>query len=93
MTFIIPISKGRSFISVLARLVLDVVSYFIWKERNSRLLKKNSMSPDQLVGTICSTIRLKLVTFHFKNVVAGSRSLLAQWKVPDITITHDGSTG
>nr|GFA87868.1 reverse transcriptase domain, reverse transcriptase zinc-binding domain protein [Tanacetum cinerariifolium] len=45
-TFITPISKGKTVVSILSRLVLAATSYYIWLERNGRLFKKKTSSPD-----------------------------------------------
>ncbi|GJU72741.1 hypothetical protein Tco_1264146 [Tanacetum coccineum] len=90
-TFINPISKGKMVVSILSRLVLADTSYYIWMERNGRLFKKKTSSPDQIVDVIISMVRLKLVTFKFKKMSTRSRMLLDQWKIPSSCIDHDGS--
>ncbi|GJX52394.1 hypothetical protein Tco_0280763 [Tanacetum coccineum] len=92
LAFLIPISKGRSVVSIIARVVFAAMAYFLWKERNSRLFSKKILSIDNLVESICSTVRLKLVTFKFK-ISSTSRMLLDLWKVPKKCIDHDGSAG
>ncbi|GKE45455.1 hypothetical protein Tco_1472739 [Tanacetum coccineum] len=91
-TFIIPISKGKTAVSILSRLVLTATSYYIWLERNERLFKKKTSSPDQIVDVIISMVRLKLVTFKFKKISTRSRLLLDQWKIPSYCILHDRSS-
>ncbi|GJR59888.1 putative gag-pol polyprotein [Tanacetum coccineum] len=93
LAFLIPISKGRSVVSIIARVVVAATAYFLWKERNSRLFSKKILSIDNLVESICSTVRLKLVTFKFKKISSTSRLLLDLWKVPKKCIDHDGSAG
>ncbi|GJU11842.1 hypothetical protein Tco_1134238 [Tanacetum coccineum] len=93
LAFLIPISKGRSVVSIIARVVVATTAYFLWKERNSRLFSKKILSIDNLVESICSTVRLKLVTFKFKKISSTSRLLLDLWKVPKKCIDHDGSAG
>ncbi|GKC83225.1 reverse transcriptase domain, reverse transcriptase zinc-binding domain protein [Tanacetum coccineum] len=90
--FIVPISKGKTVVSILSRIVVAATSYHIWLERNSRLFKKKVSSPDQIVQVILSMVRLKLVTFKFKKMSTGSRLLLDQWKIPSYCIVHDRST-
>nr|GEV26233.1 reverse transcriptase domain, reverse transcriptase zinc-binding domain protein [Tanacetum cinerariifolium] len=68
IAFIIPISKGKMIISILSRIVVATTSYYIWLERNGRLFKKKTSSPDQIVQVILSMVRLKLVNFKFKNM-------------------------
>nr|GEW46326.1 retrovirus-related Pol polyprotein from transposon TNT 1-94 [Tanacetum cinerariifolium] len=67
-TFITTISKGKTAINILSRLVLAATSYYIWLERNGRLFKKKTSSLDQIVDVIISMVRLKLVTFKFKKI-------------------------
>nr|GEV75737.1 zinc knuckle CX2CX4HX4C [Tanacetum cinerariifolium] len=74
MTFIVPISKGKT--SILSRIVVVASSYYIWLELNGRLFKKRTSSPDQIVQVILSIERLKLVTFKFKKMSTRSRLLL-----------------
>ncbi|GJR01198.1 retrovirus-related pol polyprotein from transposon TNT 1-94 [Tanacetum coccineum] len=90
-TFVNLISKGKTAISILFRLVFAATSYYIWLERNGRLFKKTS-SPDQIVDVIISMVRLKLVTFKFKKMSTRSRLLLDQWKISSYCIVHDGSS-
>ncbi|GJR25730.1 reverse transcriptase domain, reverse transcriptase zinc-binding domain protein [Tanacetum coccineum] len=93
LAFLIPISKGRSVVSIIARVVVAATTYFLWMERNSRLFTKKILSVDKLVQSICSTVRLKLVTFRFKKISPTSRKLLDMWKVPKQCIVHNGSAG
>ncbi|GJY47405.1 putative RNA-directed DNA polymerase [Tanacetum coccineum] len=93
LAFLIPISKGRSVLSIIARIVLDATAYFLWMERNSRLFKKKFLTADKLVQAICSTVRLKLITFKFKKIATRSQLLLDRWKPPKKCIFHDGSAG
>ncbi|GJX90326.1 zinc knuckle CX2CX4HX4C containing protein [Tanacetum coccineum] len=78
LVFIIPISKGRTVVSILSRIVVADTSYYLWQERNGRLFKKKTSSPYQIVQIILSMVRLKLVTFKFKKMSSRSRSLLDQ---------------
>ncbi|GJR45040.1 sodium/hydrogen exchanger 6 [Tanacetum coccineum] len=91
-TFINPIFKGKTTVSILSRLVLADTSYYIWLERNERLFKKKTLSSDQIVDVIISMVRLKLVTFKFKKMSSRSCLLLDQWKIPSYCIVHDGSS-
>nr|GEV09257.1 protein reticulata-related 3, chloroplastic-like [Tanacetum cinerariifolium] len=91
-TFITPISKGKTAVNILSRLVVAATSYYIWMERNGRLFKKKTSSLDQIIEVILSMVRLKLVTFKFKKMSTGSRLLLDQWKIPSYCIVHDRSS-
>ncbi|GKB10831.1 RNA-directed DNA polymerase, eukaryota, reverse transcriptase zinc-binding domain protein [Tanacetum coccineum] len=92
VAFIVPLSKGKTVISIISRIVVAATSYYIWLERNGRLFKKKTATPGQIVDLIFSTVRLKLVTFKFKKMSTKSRLLLDQWKIPSYCIVHDGST-
>nr|GEV07937.1 hypothetical protein [Tanacetum cinerariifolium] len=92
-TFINLISKGKTAVSILCRLVLAATLYYIWMQRNGRVFKKKTPSPDQIVDVIISMVRLKLVTFKFKKMSTRSRLLLDQWKIPSYCIIHNGSFG
>nr|GEV15018.1 hypothetical protein [Tanacetum cinerariifolium] len=85
-------SKGKTAIIILSRLVVAATSYYIWLERNGRLFKKNTLSPDQIVEVILSMVRLNSVTFKFKKMPTWSHLLLDQWKIPSYCIVHDGSS-
>nr|GEV90681.1 RNA-directed DNA polymerase, eukaryota, reverse transcriptase zinc-binding domain protein [Tanacetum cinerariifolium] len=82
--------SGKMVVSILSRIVVAATSYYIWLERNGRLFKKKTLTPDQIVDVIL--VRLKLVTFKFKKMSTKSRLLLDQWKIPIYCIVHGGST-
>nr|GEW06458.1 zinc finger, CCHC-type [Tanacetum cinerariifolium] len=42
--YLIPISKGKSVVSIISRLLLGAVSYYIWIKRNSILFKKKTLN-------------------------------------------------
>ncbi|GJW37987.1 hypothetical protein Tco_0060907 [Tanacetum coccineum] len=56
ITILTPLSKGRSVISIISRLVLAATSYYNWIERNSRLFKKKILTADQLVQVLCQWV-------------------------------------
>ncbi|GKA89804.1 reverse transcriptase domain, reverse transcriptase zinc-binding domain protein [Tanacetum coccineum] len=87
IAFIVPISKGKTVISIISRIVVAATSYYIWLERNGRLFKKKTSSLDQIIQVILSMVRLKLVTFKFKKMSIRSRLLLDQWKIPSYCIS------
>ncbi|GJT09031.1 hypothetical protein Tco_0843493 [Tanacetum coccineum] len=93
VVYLIPISKGKSVVSVIYRLLLGAVSFHIWMERNSRLFKKKLSTVPQIVQVISSMVCLKLVSFKFKKVSTRSRLLLDQWKIPSCCLVHKGSFG
>ncbi|GJV00358.1 putative gag-pol polyprotein [Tanacetum coccineum] len=77
LAFLIP-SKGSSVSNVISWIVLAATTYCLWNEQNSRLFKKKKLNADQIVQHITSLVRMKLVTFKFKRITAGSRLLLDQ---------------
>nr|GEX89472.1 reverse transcriptase zinc-binding domain-containing protein [Tanacetum cinerariifolium] len=75
------IGKSRKVRSIFGKLILAATAYFVLNERNSRLFKNMKRSPKDIRDVIMVTVRLKLLTFRFKNkpdVVA----LLQRWKMP-----------
>ncbi|GJU98891.1 hypothetical protein Tco_1328162, partial [Tanacetum coccineum] len=76
-----PMAHRRTATSIIGRLVLAASSYFIWLERNNCLFKKVRRSAEELRDIIMVTVRLKLLTFIFKNTTM-VRHLLSQWKMP-----------
>ncbi|GKC89885.1 hypothetical protein Tco_1150534 [Tanacetum coccineum] len=91
--YLIPSSKGTSVVSIISRLLLGAISYYIWSERNSRLFKKKVFTVPQIVQVITSMVRLKLVTFKFKKVSTWFCLLLDQWKIPSCCLVHEESSG
>ncbi|GJS47270.1 subunits of heterodimeric actin filament capping protein Capz superfamily protein [Tanacetum coccineum] len=61
------VAAQRSFKVVVGKLLFAASSYFIWCERNNRLFKGYKRSPEDLTDLIIVTIRLKLVSFRFKD--------------------------
>ncbi|GKB49551.1 reverse transcriptase domain, reverse transcriptase zinc-binding domain protein [Tanacetum coccineum] len=81
-------SKSRSVKGVLPKLVLATLVYFIWQERNFWLFQKKKWSKEQVCEVILSTIRLKLLSFHykkFKNVEV----LFETWKLPKLLVRDE----
>ncbi|GKF34696.1 hypothetical protein Tco_0107896 [Tanacetum coccineum] len=91
--YLILSSKGTSMVSIISRLLLGAISYYIWSERNPRLFMKKASTVPQIVQVITSMVRLKLVTFKFKKLSTRSRFLLDQWKIPSCCFVHEGSSG
>ncbi|GKB14501.1 RNA-directed DNA polymerase, eukaryota [Tanacetum coccineum] len=76
-----PMANNRSFKNVVGKLLFAASSYYIWIERNNRLFKNSRRSPEEIRDLIMTTVRLKLVTFRFKNT-SRVQSLLSLWKMP-----------
>nr|GEU44599.1 hypothetical protein [Tanacetum cinerariifolium] len=54
IAFIIPISKGKSVLSIISRIVLAATTYYLWNERNSRLFKKKVSSAEKVFKEVAS---------------------------------------
>ncbi|GJV95702.1 hypothetical protein Tco_1547279, partial [Tanacetum coccineum] len=81
ISYLQPISKKRTALSILGKLILAASSYFIWLERNNRVFKQVKKSPEDIRDIIMVTVRLKLLTFRFKDTSMVNQ-LLARWKIP-----------
>ncbi|GJZ37313.1 hypothetical protein Tco_0583504 [Tanacetum coccineum] len=66
MSHLLPIAKRKSSKSTIGKLVVAAVAYFIWQERNRRLFKKSKRSAKEVIGCIMASVRLKLLSCHFK---------------------------
>ncbi|GKA59737.1 hypothetical protein Tco_0759050 [Tanacetum coccineum] len=77
------VAAKRTMQVIVGKLLFTATSYYIWRERNNRLFKGARRSPEELRDLIIVTIRLKLVSFRFKNTTRVKR-LLALWKLPEI---------
>nr|GEY11203.1 hypothetical protein [Tanacetum cinerariifolium] len=74
--------KPKSTRSIIGRLIVAATTYYIWKERNNRLFNKVNHTPEEIRDMITITIRLKLLTFKFKNTTNINR-ILQYWKIPN----------
>ncbi|GJX12117.1 hypothetical protein Tco_0201976 [Tanacetum coccineum] len=81
ITHLQPIARQRTTSSIVGKLLLAASSYYIWIERNNRLFKNAKRSPEELRDSIMVTVRLKLMTFRFKNTANVTR-MLDRWKMP-----------
>ncbi|GJW99243.1 reverse transcriptase zinc-binding domain-containing protein [Tanacetum coccineum] len=75
-----PLAKKRTAKSILGRILLASSSYYVWLERN-KLFKKARRSSEELCDIIMVIVRLKLITFEFKNTSNVNR-LFERWKMP-----------
>ncbi|GJZ24924.1 hypothetical protein Tco_0562383 [Tanacetum coccineum] len=74
-------ANKRTARSIFGKLILAASSYFVWLERNNRLFKNVKRTPEELRDVIMVTVRLKLLSFKFKNS-AKVISLLDVGKMP-----------
>ncbi|GJW57182.1 putative RNA-directed DNA polymerase, eukaryota, reverse transcriptase zinc-binding domain protein, partial [Tanacetum coccineum] len=76
-----PMGSRRTFQVIVGKLLFAATSYHVWREMNNRLFKGTRRSPEELRDLIIVTIRLKMVSFRFKNTMRVQR-MLALWKLP-----------
>ncbi|GJU74565.1 retrotransposon protein, putative, ty1-copia subclass [Tanacetum coccineum] len=76
-----PMAHRRTAKSVIGRLLVAAASYYVWVERNNHIFKNTRRTPEELCDAIMVTVRLKLLTFRFKNTVMVN-DLLGRWKMP-----------
>ncbi|GKE70299.1 reverse transcriptase zinc-binding domain-containing protein, partial [Tanacetum coccineum] len=76
-----PMANKRSVKNVVGKMIFVAASYCIWIERNNRLFKNIRRSPEEIHDLVMTTVRLKLITFRFKNSDK-VQSLLLLWKMP-----------
>ncbi|GJY56009.1 homeodomain-like protein [Tanacetum coccineum] len=81
ISYLQPIAHRRNARSVIGRILVAAAAYFIWVERNNRVFKNSRRSPKELRDAIIVTVRLKLLSFRFKNTAA-VQDILARWKMP-----------
>ncbi|GJX88337.1 retrovirus-related pol polyprotein from transposon TNT 1-94 [Tanacetum coccineum] len=81
VSFFQPIAHKRTTVSIIGRLLFAASSYFLWIERNNRLFKNVKRSPEDVRDIIMVTVRLKLLSFNFKNRDK-VRQLLSTWNMP-----------
>ncbi|GJS82037.1 putative ribonuclease H-like domain-containing protein [Tanacetum coccineum] len=67
-----PLANKRTVQNIMGKILFAAATYFIWLERNNRLFKLTRRSPEELRDAIVVTVRLKLVTFRFKNKAKGT---------------------
>ncbi|GKB90550.1 reverse transcriptase zinc-binding domain-containing protein [Tanacetum coccineum] len=67
ISYIQPMAHKRTVRSIFGKLILAVATYFVWLERNNRLFKKAKCTLVELKDVIMITVRLKLLSFRFKN--------------------------
>ncbi|GJW49144.1 putative reverse transcriptase domain, reverse transcriptase zinc-binding domain protein [Tanacetum coccineum] len=76
-----PLVNKRTVQNIMGKILIAAATYFIWLERNNRLFKRTRRSPEDLRDAIVITVRLKLVSFRFKNKEK-VQNFLSLWKMP-----------
>ncbi|GJY53051.1 RNA-directed DNA polymerase, eukaryota, reverse transcriptase zinc-binding domain protein [Tanacetum coccineum] len=67
--------------SIIQRLVFAAAVYFIWRERNFRLFRKEERSADAVFNSIVDTVRLRLLGLKIKRSSEVDKAV-ALWKLP-----------
>ncbi|GJW32962.1 reverse transcriptase domain, reverse transcriptase zinc-binding domain protein [Tanacetum coccineum] len=79
---LIPIARRRLMLSIVAKLVVAALTYYIWQERNWRLFKKGKRNPNQICECIRASVRFKLMSCKFKKSRSGVR-MARLWELPE----------
>ncbi|GKD17073.1 RNA-directed DNA polymerase, eukaryota, reverse transcriptase zinc-binding domain protein [Tanacetum coccineum] len=78
LSFLQPSRKAQC---IFGKLFLAAIAYYIRNKRNNRLFCNVKRTPEDIREMIMVTVRLKLLTFKFKNKPSVNR-LLERWKMP-----------
>nr|GEU39994.1 hypothetical protein [Tanacetum cinerariifolium] len=68
-----------------SKLILVASAYFIWMERNNKTFKNTKRSSEEIRDLIMVTVRLKLISFRFKNTTVEAISLE---RVSPVRVAH-----
>ncbi|GJS46633.1 hypothetical protein Tco_0596754 [Tanacetum coccineum] len=70
---LIPIARRCLMLSIVAKLVVAALTYYIWQERNWRLFKKAKRNPNQICECIRASVLFKLMFCKFNKSRSGVR--------------------
>nr|GEZ61706.1 hypothetical protein [Tanacetum cinerariifolium] len=87
---LLSIVRRRTTVSVIAKLVVAALAYYVWQERNWRLFKKGKRNSDQIVECIVSFVRLKLLSCKLKKSKSSERMAML-WDLPKWMRTRSSS--
>ncbi|GJR06230.1 putative reverse transcriptase domain-containing protein [Tanacetum coccineum] len=85
-------ANKRTARSIFGKLILAASSYFVWLERNNRLFKNVKRTPEELRDVIMVTVRLKLLSFKFKNSAKIQHGHMQHGSVELIPVSGDGQS-
>ncbi|GJR59309.1 hypothetical protein Tco_1501471 [Tanacetum coccineum] len=68
--------------SIIQRLVLGVMVYFVWQERNFRLFRKCERSEDKLFSIVTDTVRLKRMGLTLLKASFDVKKAAEMWNFP-----------
>ncbi|GKA41943.1 hypothetical protein Tco_0734603, partial [Tanacetum coccineum] len=80
VAWLVPLSLKNSIESIVSGLVIAAASYYIWQERNNRLFSNDSRQEEHVCDAIMETVRLKMMSIHFKKTPKVVEILL-KWKI------------
>ncbi|GJZ11796.1 hypothetical protein Tco_0546555 [Tanacetum coccineum] len=81
ISLLLPIAKRKYSKSTIGKLVVAAAAYFIWQERNRRLFKNSKRSVKEVIDCAMSSIRMKLMSCHFKKSKDGVM-FARLWELP-----------
>jgi len=77
----VTVATSRKAEDIIAKLILAASVYFLWQERNTRIFKQQKRSVQQLIESIVTMVRLKLLSCRFKRK-PNMEKILDVWKLP-----------
>ncbi|XP_021979653.1 uncharacterized protein LOC110875758 [Helianthus annuus] len=83
MRWLLPKASSRSLNSVIAKLSIKAAAYFVWQERNYRFFNNQLRPPKMLTDIIIDTVKLKLLSFKYKDK-PHVRKILDDWKLSSV---------
>ncbi|GKC49682.1 reverse transcriptase domain, reverse transcriptase zinc-binding domain protein [Tanacetum coccineum] len=84
---IIPFAKRKSSRSIIVKLVVATITYFIWQERNNCMFKKSKRSVEQVANCIINVVRLKLLSCKWKKSKAVC-DIIGLWNLEHIDCVY-----
>ncbi|XP_022003929.1 uncharacterized protein LOC110901406 [Helianthus annuus] len=88
MRWLQPKASSRSLNSVIAKLTIKATAYFVWQERNYRFFNNQLRPPEVLTSIIIDTVKLKLLSFKYKEK-PHVRKTLDDWKLTSVDTFED----
>nr|GEW61890.1 hypothetical protein [Tanacetum cinerariifolium] len=82
MSSLLPVAKRKSSRSTIGKLVVAAAAYFVWQERNKRMLNKQKRTTKEVTDCAILSIRLKLLSCRFKKSKEGVE-FIRLWDLPE----------
>ncbi|GKB48885.1 hypothetical protein Tco_0899638, partial [Tanacetum coccineum] len=80
-----PFAARRTSRSIIAKLVVAATTYFVWQERNGRLLKNSKRMVSQVIECIMNSVRLKLMSCRLKKT-SSALVMAKDWNISESTL-------